>query len=141
MGHFSDLDVQEREKQLGEESNHIMLEDREKDAARRAHDASNRTITMQSKDNVWVWKKLIEDNGVDGKVSIERWGRDCDQLETTSLCEINATIDALATLVEDVAEHAEGPWALKVATQEEVSNWQKNHASTTRDWAAEQMNY
>ena len=68
MGHFSDLDIQEREGQLEEESNHTMVENQEKDDARRAHDASNRTITMQSKDNVWAWKKLIEDNSINGKV-------------------------------------------------------------------------
>jgi len=115
----------------------MTYEEEEQEYARRHHDTHNRTITMESKDNVWAWRKLIEDNGVDGKVSIERWGRDCDQFESTSLTEIDATLDALATLVEDVQEYAEGPWSLTVMTQEEVANWQRKE----HDHRAEQLNY
>ena len=104
---------------------------------RRAKDLSNRTITMESRDNVWAWRKIIEDNQSDSKLSVEIWERDCDQFESTSLKEINATIDALATLVENVQEHAEGPWSLTVLNQREVYTWERHE----RDHAAEQMNY
>lgn len=100
-------------------------------------DLGNRTITMESNDNVWAWRKVIEDNGLNGKLSVQRWSRDCDQFEATSLMEIDATLDALATLVDDVQEYAEGPWSLTVLTQREVDNWERQE----HDHAAEQMNY
>jgi ribosomal protein S10 len=109
----------------------------EQEFARRTHAKHNRTITMESKDNVWAWRKLIEDNSANGKMSVERWGRDCDQFESTSLTEIDATLDALATLVEDVQEYAEGPWSLTVMTQEEVANWERKE----HDHGAEKDNY
>ena len=104
---------------------------------RRAKDRANRTITMESRDNVWAWRKIIEDNQSDSKLSVEIWERDCDQFESTSLKEIDASIDALATLVEDVQKWAEGPWSLTVMNQREVDNWERYE----RDHAAEQMNY
>ena len=109
----------------------------EKNQERRAHDVRNRTITMESSDNVWAWRQIIEDNSVDGKITIENWSRDCDQFEATSLTEIDASIDALAKLVDDVQEYAEGPWSIKVMSQREVDEWQRSE----RDHAAEQMNY
>jgi len=104
---------------------------------RRMRDVHNRTITMESKDNVWAWKKIIEDNAVNDKITVENWSRDCDQFEATSLNEIDASIDALAMLVEDVQEYAEGPWSLKVMSPREVDEWERSE----RDHAAEQMNY
>jgi len=104
---------------------------------RHMRDVHNRTITMESKDNVWAWKKIIEDNHNNDKITIEIWGRDCDQFESTSLKEIDASIDALATLVEDVQEYAEGPWSLKVMSPREVDEWERSE----RDHAAEQMGY
>jgi hypothetical protein len=115
----------------------MTYEEEEQEYARRHHDIHNRTITMESKDNVWVWRKLIEDNGVDGKMSVERWGRDCDQFESTSLTEIDATLDALATLVEDTEKYAEGPWSLTVMTLKEVHDWERSE----HDHRAEQLNY
>lgn len=104
---------------------------------RRMKDMQNRTITMESRDNVWAWRKIIQDNEIDGKITVEDWGRDCDQYETTRLREIDATLDALATLVEATSENAEGPWSLMVMTPKEVEKWER----TERDHAAEQMNY
>jgi len=115
----------------------MTYEEQEQEFARRTHDLHNRTITMESRDSVWAWRKLIEDNGVDGKLSVEEWGRDCDQVEATSLREIDATLDALATLVDNVQEYAEGPWSLTVMTRDEVANWQRSE----RDHRAEQMGY
>lgn len=109
----------------------------QKEDERRMKDMQNRTITMESKDNVWAWRKIIHDNEIDGKITVDDWGRDCDQFETTSLREIDATLDALATLVEDTSENAEGPWSLMVMTPREVDDWKRSE----RDRAAEQMNY
>jgi len=119
---------------MSNETKTISLEQEEE---RRMRDVHNRTITMQSKDNVWAWKKIIEDNHNDDKITIEIWGRDCDQFESTSLKEIDASIDALATLVEDVQEYAEGPWSIKVMSPREVNEWERSE----RDHAAEQMGY
>ena len=115
----------------------MTYEEQEKEFAVRTHDIANRPIDMESKDNVWKWRKLIEDNGVAGKLTVELWGRDCDQFESTSLKEINASLDSLATIVEDMSDNAEGAWSLKVMTPREVDDWERSE----HDHAAEQMNY
>jgi len=131
---FDRYDEIERKREL---ENQKAMAEFEQLQERRMRDVHNRTITMESKDNVWAWKKIIEDNAIDGKITVENWGRDCDQFEATSLNEIDASIDALATLVENVQEYAEGPWSLKVMSPREVDEWERSE----RDHAAEQMNY
>lgn len=115
----------------------MTYEEQEKEFAVRTHDIANRTIDMESKDNVWKWRKLIEDNGVAGKLTVELWGRDCDQFESTSLKEINASLDSLATIVEDMSDNAEGAWSLKVMTQDELATWKQQSV----DHRAEQLNF
>jgi hypothetical protein len=122
MGYFSDLQVQQQEEELAKELKQEQIrEDNDKEFERRAHDLDNRTITMESTENVWAWREIIRQNATDNKIVVEVWGRDCDQAESSNLCTLDASIDALATLVDNVQEKAEGPWGVTVMTPSEVN--------------------
>lgn len=80
-------------------------------------------------------KQLIEANTLDGMVSVENGGRDCDGYSYTYVNAIPAQVMAFVKFRDRCGESAEGPWHCYIGTPtpEDIAHYRWVQAELARE--------
>ena len=102
----------------------------------------NRSLVRRYAPVDWLQRRvelgeLLAELQEDGMVPVYRWGRDCDQAESSSVTLIPATVMAYTQLEEREFRYAEGPVEVYPISFEEYAEFKPSF----RDHRAAQYNY